>query len=101
RLSQLRALLGSNQRAFCRVDLQATVLFSDAKRHLLALRDDSGIAIIDSDEVGPSWREGDRIAIRGNCGVEGSSIKLGRVPVVDNDGQHSRKEKSGTIFLRA
>ncbi|WP_353568886.1 ATP-binding protein [Haloferula sargassicola] len=68
----------------------------------MVLRDDSGAVAVELPEVKPEWVPGVRLRISGNecCVVRGKQvIEVGTAPVIDNDGHHSRWERSVSIHL--
>lgn len=72
--------------------------------NLLALRDASGAVLLRLAEIGPHLSAGQSVAITGGPGVVSRTefgFDLRPVPMVDNDGLHPPREKTGSVFLDA
>jgi signal transduction histidine kinase len=87
-----------------RIELDATVWYSDSTNRRVVLSDGSGAAQFEADWIGSVPQPGQRIHLSGVGSVErvGTAFRLGRKnPLVDNRNMRSVSEKSGSIFLEA
>jgi signal transduction histidine kinase len=101
KVAELRRLAASGQRVFCPVRIEGQILAASSARNLLALQDDSGAALIETDFQGHSFESGQQIVLEGTCSSEGKRLRVRAAPLVANDGIHTLIEKSGAVSLRA
>jgi signal transduction histidine kinase len=101
-VSQLGFAAQGNQGAICAFSLAGTVLAGDPGSGRIFFQDDSGAEILETRLTGPSLLAGQRIQLRGTNYVVPTEIgvSLGKLPVVDNDGEHSETKNVGTVFLK-
>jgi signal transduction histidine kinase len=74
------------------------------QRKLIALQDRSAAVLIELPTFDDSIHAGDRVSVEGeNCSLRQSRFytQLGTAPVVDNDGRHEPRLRSGRVFLEA
>jgi signal transduction histidine kinase len=72
------------------------------QRNLIALQDSSATALIELPTLDGSIRTGEQVIVEGeNCSLVQSRYytQLGTTPVVDNDGRHDPRSRSGSVFL--
>jgi signal transduction histidine kinase len=84
--------------------IMAAVCDVDSANGVLVLRDSSGVEFIRLDLQGRTIKPGATVFLEGKgCGLKPRSFGLAIVPgmAVDNDGIHSMKVESGTVFLHA
>ena len=102
RLEHLRAAAESNEVA--QVDLIGLVLWAGAAESRMVVIQDREIALLELDWGDVRVEPGAKVRLRGRVLVErrGDWLRLGPVgPVVDNDGVHALKAKSGSVYLEA
>ena len=102
RLEHLRTAAESNEVA--QVDLIGLVLWANAAESRMVVIQDREIALLELDWGDVRVEPGAKVRLRGRVLVErrGDWLRLGPVgPVVDNDGVHALKAKSGTVYLEA
>jgi signal transduction histidine kinase len=99
-LAQLRQAVSGETGCLCSFALQGTVL-AEAGVGTLFLGDDSGADILELPPTAPSLPPGRHVSLRGTNYIVATEtgISLGREPVVENDGLHSRCEATATLNL--
>ena len=100
-IAQLRLEAARAERGSWPLQLDAVVCWSDPARGSIALQDDSGAALFDVDLGKPTIQLGDRIRFQSVCSEEGSRFSLGRAKLINNNGLHDLRERSGAFFLTA
>lgn len=101
-LVQLRQLASSGARSLCSFRLEGVVCSVKAEAGWMVLQDDSGAELLELNLEGPRADAGDRIRLEGwRCSVvfDGQSLRIGRAPVVDNDGIHPMIPRAGAVYL--
>jgi signal transduction histidine kinase len=100
-LAELRRLGTNDARVDCPVQLAGTVLWVAPYRDVLALKQDSGTALIEMNVPGEMFRPPATIIVEGVCTIEGERLSLRHRPLVNNDGMHGALEKTNSISLAA
>ena len=103
-LFQVRQLALQHGQTIRSFRLVGNVWQIDQNDGVLALHDDSGVEFFKLDLQRYSIKPGQKICLEGNgCALNGNGIGLTIVPqlVVENDGLHGMREKSGSAFLKA
>ena len=85
----------------CFARLEGVVCWINSQSNQLVLKDDSGVALLNVNYSGQRVGLGTKIRLESLSVVRGKEFLLGRVPVVDNDGMHEMRERSGQVFLYA
>lgn len=101
-LSQLREISLVNLKCVANLDLSGLVCEADAQNNFIILQDASGTELLGLDFGDIPLHAGQWVRITGNrCEITRRRTGLGlrRLPLVDNDGQHSVQEKSATVRL--
>lgn len=98
-ISQTRTLAAAGGCDPGNIRLQGVVLTVDRTASLLTLADASGVALLHLNLQDWNLRVGQRIAVSGNCLVDGAQFNFRPVPLVDNDGVHTLAAKSAAVFL--
>ncbi len=103
-LANLFELASDGERLAASVQLDGTILAASLDGRVVTFQSDSGIAFVEMGSAGPTTRSGavhpgDRVRLSGTCAVDHGRILVGNIPVVDNDGIHSMRERSGVIHL--
>jgi signal transduction histidine kinase/DNA-binding response OmpR family regulator len=99
KISELAALLNEGHRTIVAARLEAKILWLSAASNRLAIQDDSGSALVEVNLDEQSLKPGDQISLRGPCLVADHHLRFGSSLVVDNDGYHPARERSGSIYL--
>jgi signal transduction histidine kinase len=74
------------------------------RRGLLVLQDSSSAVLMELPSVDPALAVGQHLVITGKqCALTRTrfGVRVSGLPIIDNDGLHSKQEKSGTISLPA
>jgi signal transduction histidine kinase len=100
-LAQLRELAASGQRTGCPLCLTGVVLATASEQGLFAFQDETGGALIQLNHGAAPLAPGRRVVLTGDGALDGNRLYLGNAALVDNDGVHGAREKTGAIFLRA
>jgi len=103
-LSDLQRLVSEHGRVIQSCRLAGVVCAVAPNRRLVALQDDSATVLLELPSVDPELHVGDRLTIEGGkCSLVGSdvSIQINNAAVVDNDGHHPSRMRSGKVFLQA
>jgi signal transduction histidine kinase len=103
-LQDLQRAVGAKQRVQGDLDLTAIVCAADPVIGMLALKDDSGLEVLELDLPDRRFFPGDRIRLSTtNCQLirRQGAVALSAQPVVDNGGSHGVMGKSGRIHLEA
>jgi signal transduction histidine kinase len=72
------------------------------QRNLMALQDGSATALIELPTLGGTVHTGEKVGVEGeNCSIVPGRYcaQIGTAPVVDNDGRHIPRLRSGKVFL--
>jgi signal transduction histidine kinase len=95
---QLRRLAASEKFLSCQIRLEGWAVWVSSARDQFIFQDDSGATILNFDfHDHPSLNAGQKVRLQANCLVgRGQAICTA---LIDNDGDHSIREKSGSIFL--
>src|SRR5664280_1961583 len=99
---QLRDLASQDPSTNYSFQVEADVWWANPAQGRLVLHDASATEEIAADLPGQPVSPGDRVLLTGNGTIvrRGGGFHVGaRGPVVDNDGIHSRLEKSGAVYL--
>src|SRR5690242_7873595 len=86
------------QPVFLRVE--GIVRATAPERGLLALQDDSGTTLLEMPQLNSTIKAGDKIAVEAGPGLLSRTrfgIRMGNIPVVENDGLHSVAENPATF----
>ncbi|MDB6017463.1 MAG: Histidine kinase [Pedosphaera sp.] len=95
---QLRHLAFNDELTSCSVQLEGTVVWVSQARAQFILQDDSGMMALNLNlNDYPSLKPGHKVRLRASC-IVGHGLAA-CTALVDNDGDHSFLEESGTIFL--
>ncbi|HEY4417611.1 MAG TPA: sensor histidine kinase [Verrucomicrobiae bacterium] len=88
--------------AICAFSLEGTVLAADADSGTIFFQDYSGTEILQTSLAGQSLMPGQRIRLCGTNYVTSTDVgvSLGKNPVIDNDGRHSKNERVATVYLK-
>ena len=103
-LAQLRHAVSRVWRGNAEIRIEGVICAVNPARHVLVLQDDSGAELLELDPAGCPGQAGQRVLLEGqNCQVTRTiyGVRLGRPPVVDNDGLHGMTEQSGALELPA
>jgi signal transduction histidine kinase len=103
-LFQLRHEAGQEPQVLHPFRIVADVVDADAVNGVLALRDASGVEFIRVAFSDPGIKPGARVCLEGDgCGLKKEGFGLLIIPgmVVDCDGIHASKSRSGRVFLQA
>lgn len=102
-LFQLRHAVSWNMGSICDFSLQGTVLAADPGSGMIFLQDNSRTAILQTRLTGLDLRPGQRVHLWGTnyVALTDIGVSLGKSPVVDNDGRHSKNERYTTVYLKA
>jgi signal transduction histidine kinase len=100
---QLRQTVNGNVGSICAFSFEGTVLAADSGSGVIFFQDDSGTEILETSLAGRTLAPGQKIRLRGTNYVASTEIgvSLGKIPLVDNDGRHSKAECTGSVYLRA
>src|SRR5581483_2433444 len=97
--ADLHRLAGSGQSA-CVAALDGEVLGVSPNGKVFAFQDSSGVIEAEMKIVpGACLKAGETIQVEGDATVEGPRVVFGSFPVVNNDGIHRARERSGKIYL--
>ena len=97
--------MSSNRQAIRDVDLSVTVCAaSRAKVGVLIVKDETGFELLQIGDFGREIRPGEQIRIRrASCLLSKREIgvQISAMPLVNNDGMHSRTAKAAEVILKA
>ncbi|HTB84150.1 MAG TPA: PA14 domain-containing protein, partial [Candidatus Sulfotelmatobacter sp.] len=95
---RLRQLAASDELLSCQIRLEGWAVWVSSARDQFILQDDSGAAVLNLDlHDHPTLSAGQKVRLRANCLVGHGQVVC--TALVDNDGDHAIREKSGSIFL--
>src|ERR1700744_904987 len=102
-VAQLRQMVHDNVGSICHYSLVGTVLAVDPSADSIYFQDDSGTEILEINQGKQPIESGMRIRLQGTNYVVATAtgISLGREPVVNNDGRHTKAECTATVALKA
>lgn len=104
-LHQLTQLTTSNQQTNRDVDLSVTVCASSRPEvGVLIVQDETGVELLQVGDFGKEMVPGDQIRIRRNSCLlrkREMGVEISAMPVVNNDGLHSRTATAGEVVLKA
>lgn len=98
-ISTLQGLPGTAQQPF-QVRLQGEVLWQNAKRDRIILRDETGMEMLSFTTKLPLV-VGCRVSLAGPCYWLHGRCVIGPILLVNNDGVHGMRQKSESVFLSA
>ncbi|PWU09508.1 MAG: hypothetical protein C5B50_27405 [Verrucomicrobia bacterium] len=107
RLAELRRLGQGGQPTLARLRVEGTVLAANAflasssTLSWLVLQDDSGAALVEMEDSHATLKPGDTVVLEGLGAADGMRLNLRGSALVENDGVHTIRERTGSIFLRA
>ena len=100
-VAELRRLGASGHRTGCWLCLRGTVLATGASPGLFAFQDATGGTIVQMDTPAVALQPGQEIQITGSGVLDRNLFLVCDAPVVDNDGMHAVRERTGAVFLTA
>jgi signal transduction histidine kinase len=100
-IAQLRQRADDGPRALYSVHLEGVVCAANPEKGVIFLQDETGVVQIRLNLQGQSVQPGAKVRVEGNGIMEGTYLGLEAVPLVDNDGAHTMRERSGAIYLTA
>lgn len=86
-------------RMLVQVDLQGTVLISGNSACVAAFDGSPAFQVIPTARA--SLQRGQRIEVRGQCLLQGTSLYFTKRPLIENDGLHIMNERSASLWLEA
>jgi signal transduction histidine kinase len=98
--AELRKLGAGAQPCFCALQLEGLVLATNSAGFFV-LQDDTGTVLVQMNPQEQLPNAGQTIALQGTGAAEGVRVQLRAPVLVDNDGIHTVRERSGAMFLRA
>jgi signal transduction histidine kinase len=100
---QFDLLAERTEHATFALHLEGIVRWANKDGSLLAVQDDSGAALLETEPKNPRIEPGQKVLVEGDGAVNGSGadVRIGGRLLVNNDGAHSEQEKSAAVFLKA
>ena len=96
-LREVRRLMLHHEISSCQVSIEGVVLWINSTRDQIIFQDDTAGVLVRTDVPDPSLQPGEKVRLEGDCLA--SAAGLASQDLVDNDGIHSKREKSAAVFL--
>jgi signal transduction histidine kinase len=100
-VAELRHADATGQRVGGQVCLTGTVVTAVSPKGVFTFRDDSGCLVVQIAPGSAQLEPGEKIVLKGSGVMDGDWLMMDRAALVDNNGMHSRNERTGAMYLRA
>jgi signal transduction histidine kinase len=100
-VEKIRQLAITGQRAGFDLCLTGMVVATTEQPGLFAFQDETGGLLVKMDAFGAPVQPGDTVKLTGNGVFDGSLLLLNHSALIDNNGIHTRQEKTATMWLEA
>lgn len=101
-IAEFQNSLATNRQTVRSFRLEGVVCAFAPKRNIVVLQDGSASVMLEIPSITGPMHVGDRVAVEGEqCMLTRTRFytRIDTTPAVDNDGTHSKQEKTGTVFL--